>query len=117
MQETRALLAICFKLVSCLPYSLTLKMEATFSTETSVYFSGLQRCNTTLQIKHCSVFIPEHGCGGASTEAVYESLSQRITNCTQLLWDGGGRGDMAKYKQGSKNIHCTFDRHNRTREL
>jgi hypothetical protein len=33
-----ALLATCFMLVSCLAYSLTLKMEATCSSETSVDF-------------------------------------------------------------------------------
>jgi hypothetical protein len=34
----KTLLATCFTLVSCLPYSGTLKMEATSSSETSVEF-------------------------------------------------------------------------------
>jgi hypothetical protein len=34
----RALLATCFMLVSCSAYSFTLKMEATYSSETSVDF-------------------------------------------------------------------------------
>jgi hypothetical protein len=37
-RRSRALLATCFMLVSCLSYSSTLKMEATCSSETSVEF-------------------------------------------------------------------------------
>jgi hypothetical protein len=37
----RALFVTCFKLVSCLAYSSTLKKEAIYSSETSVEFNGL----------------------------------------------------------------------------
>jgi hypothetical protein len=46
----RALLATSLSLVSCLAYSLTLKMETTFSSETSVGFHWITQ--------H---YIPEHG--------------------------------------------------------
>jgi hypothetical protein len=50
MQETGALLAIRFNLVSWLAYSLTLKMEATCSTETSVGYQRTTRQSSLLAI-------------------------------------------------------------------
>jgi hypothetical protein len=41
--QREALLAICFVLVFCLVYSSTLKIEVTYSSETSVYFQRATR--------------------------------------------------------------------------
>jgi hypothetical protein len=43
-KHSRALLDVCFMLVSCLAYSLILKMEATCSSETSVGFQWITWC-------------------------------------------------------------------------
>jgi hypothetical protein len=42
--QCEALLTTCFMLVSCLAYSLALKMEAICSSETSVNFQRTARC-------------------------------------------------------------------------
>jgi hypothetical protein len=56
-----ALLATCFRLVSCLAYSSTLKMDATCSSKTSVDFQRTTRCyiseNKTLHKGHCSLIM------------------------------------------------------------
>jgi hypothetical protein len=44
MKQSQALSSSCFMLVSCLAYSLSLKMEVTCSTETSVDFQWTTHC-------------------------------------------------------------------------
>jgi hypothetical protein len=49
--KSRALLAICFMVLSCMTYSLTLKMQAMCSSETSVDFQQTTLCYMPFLLK------------------------------------------------------------------
>jgi hypothetical protein len=128
--ETRALLAACFTLVSCLAYSSTLKIEATYSSEMSV---GFQRniqvyisedrkfhyCIISVQFKHLQHFVPKSLC-------VWKTLWNRTVTGSllfyvrhRMLHDGDSSLVLVSRRETSQGngscgysvLMCNYERH------
>jgi ABC-type uncharacterized transport system permease subunit len=91
VKVNQAVLGTCFVLVSCLVYSLILKVEVICSSETSVDFQwSVQSCNPedrTLH-KHCceNFYLCTHSCAYSLTHSVTVMCACMFVHmCTYML--------------------------------